>query len=210
MKILYASRKYTTLNGTAPKEARERYLSLITIGTDGSFAITAEFQHRDRRLNAFQMCNSDAAVPRRSSRIAEKRRRLAQQNNLTPEIALAVCHANVLISELVQNIAYHCLGATQLRALECVCTAWFTSVSSANSAWQRVALKRFPRLRSIVQQSSAFRHVPYRELYRRQVVAMLGTQNTMSESLNSFLCTVELLAVDQVRVTPSSSWQYLL
>ena len=45
MKILYASRKYTTLNGTAPKEARERYLSLITIGTDGSFAITAEFQH---------------------------------------------------------------------------------------------------------------------------------------------------------------------
>ena len=44
MKILYASRKYTTLNGTAPKEARERYPSLITVGTDGSFAITAEFQ----------------------------------------------------------------------------------------------------------------------------------------------------------------------
>ena len=44
MKILHASRRYTTLTDTAPKEARERYPSLITIGTDGSFAITADFQ----------------------------------------------------------------------------------------------------------------------------------------------------------------------
>ena len=44
MKILYASRKYTTLKGTAPKEARERYPNLITISTEGSFALTTEFQ----------------------------------------------------------------------------------------------------------------------------------------------------------------------
>ena len=147
---------------------------------------------------------TERPLPRRSSRIADQRRRFADQNsNNTKEIAIAVCNVDALTFELVQNIAYHCLGASQLRALECVCTAWFTSVCSANSAWQRVALKRFPRLCSIVQQSSAFRRVPYRELYRRQVVAELGTQNAMTESLNSFLCTVELMAVDQVRVTPS-------
>jgi len=44
LKILYNTRHHSTLNGIAPKEARERYPNLITIGEFGDATLTSGFK----------------------------------------------------------------------------------------------------------------------------------------------------------------------
>ena len=43
LKILYNTRKYSTLQGKAPEEARERYPQLITIDESSNASLTGEF-----------------------------------------------------------------------------------------------------------------------------------------------------------------------
>ena len=40
LRVLYNTRRYSTLEGTAPEEARKRYPRLITIGAEGGFALS--------------------------------------------------------------------------------------------------------------------------------------------------------------------------
>jgi hypothetical protein len=44
LKVLYASRLYSTLNGVAPEEARTKYAAIINIEHSGAWALTAPFQ----------------------------------------------------------------------------------------------------------------------------------------------------------------------
>ena len=45
LRILYNTRRYSTLEGTAPEEARKRYPKLITISAEGGFALSDAFSN---------------------------------------------------------------------------------------------------------------------------------------------------------------------
>ena len=44
LKILYTTRKYSTLQGIAPEEARDRYPQLITMDPESNFSLTGGFK----------------------------------------------------------------------------------------------------------------------------------------------------------------------
>ena len=44
LKILYTTRKYSTLQGIAPEEARDRYPQLITMDPQSNFSLTGGFK----------------------------------------------------------------------------------------------------------------------------------------------------------------------
>ena len=55
LRLLHDTRVYSTLNGIAPKEARERYPTLIKISEDGSFTLTQDFQKEiDRATSQYE------------------------------------------------------------------------------------------------------------------------------------------------------------
>ena len=42
-RVLYNTRQHSTLNGTAPEEARTHFTTLVDIGAQGDFALTPDF-----------------------------------------------------------------------------------------------------------------------------------------------------------------------
>ena len=71
-RILFNTRKYSTLQGVAPLEARERYPKLIDIGVEGDFALKPPFEQaveqagqnaKDARAKAKSDANATTPKP---------------------------------------------------------------------------------------------------------------------------------------------------